>query len=148
MEGNMFKTCLALLVVIAVLFILGSSGCGKKSVNPKDIDGEIVGTWNWVKTYGGIGGQLITPDSVGYTKQYVFSSDNMYYTYRNMTQHTGTGWYGLGDSVDCMGVKTDALFLEIGDPIQLQGLAFPNSDTMIIYDCCIDCYSHTYVRLK
>ena len=45
----------------------------------------LIGDWEWVKSVGGIGGNTITPESVGYTKTIHFPNDSVYVEDRNDT---------------------------------------------------------------
>lgn len=43
----------------------------------------LVGTYEWQRTYGGIGGTTITPDSVNYTQKLVINDEAKAFLYRD-----------------------------------------------------------------
>jgi hypothetical protein len=60
-----------LVIPIICLSFLMCAGRGKKGAEP-DLSHRILGKWNWVESVGGFAGVRLTPESVGYTKKYVF----------------------------------------------------------------------------
>jgi hypothetical protein len=63
--------------VISVLAIL--MGCTKNTTDITPAD--LVGTWEWVKTSGGIAGSTQTPQTLGYTYRVTYTKDGRYLQY-------------------------------------------------------------------
>ena len=73
----MGKNIMHLLILAICLSFVTCAGSGRKSAEP-DFSFRILGEWEWVESFGGFAGEHRTPESVGYTKKYVFRPDHTF----------------------------------------------------------------------
>jgi hypothetical protein len=110
--------------------------------NEPQVFDRLIGGWEWVRSVGGIGGNTITPESVGYTKETYFQRDSTYQEYRNDTLFLSTRFRlyqrPLGEDT------VDVLQIDDSQPLQIVNAT---DSTIELMDECIDCYSHFYRRL-
>lgn len=120
------------------MIILTTQGCENFEVAPK---ADILGSWKWINSSGGIDGRVETPSSTGY-EVYIEFTNKKFRKYLN-------------------GALVDELSYSIqeGQSIRTTGntepVAFENGTTqsielydnkLILYDECFDCFQHEYVR--
>ena len=110
----------------------------------KEFNHPIIGKWNWVESFGGIGGVRLTPESEGYTKTHVYSPDSTFLGFRNdslmiVAKYSITRklvWY-----------KYMAEVLQVGEQIE-QIIEFWGNDTLGLGDHVVDGFGHLFVRIK
>ncbi|MEO1714379.1 MAG: hypothetical protein AAFU60_13690 [Bacteroidota bacterium] len=122
-------------LTFAVLLLLSLSACQKE-----DIPVEIVGEWEWLSSIGGFAPVLRNPVTEGYerlweiTERHVieyrdgeeFSKER--YSISTETRKDGVLEYWLS-------VKNDFMYTwEV------------RNDSLILYDACVDCSTHLYIR--
>jgi hypothetical protein len=71
----------SVILVIGIFSLIGV-GCSRKSVKPDEYH-RILGKWSWLESWDGIGGVHLTPESIGYTKTYVFQPNRNFLQYKN-----------------------------------------------------------------
>lgn len=132
------------LAVMAIgVLLLISFGCGKKSVR-SEFSHPIIGKWNWVESFGGIGGVRLTPESEGYTKTYIFNPDFTFLGYRNDSLMI-TGEYGITRKLVWDSYMAEVLQIE-GQIEQI--IEFQGNDTLGLGDHMVDGFGHLFVRIK
>ena len=139
------KTPILLSAIITLIFLLSiNSGCRKNNTITGSQPTDIYGSWNWLKTSGGFAYQEYFPPP---KMRQVYNEDGTFQLYRNDSLKTSTtftvrremtGW--SPDSVNVIHYK---------DSIQFQPQMFNSgSDSLILRDLCIDCFTHIYKRIQ
>ncbi len=134
--------------IVTLIFCTLSCGCSKQTSPTEPEPQGIYGSWNWVKSVGGIAGLTITPAAAGYTERLVLKSDNNCESYRNDTLVATTQFtirrevtlFSL-DSVDVIHYADTNRFMK-------QIISVIGSDTLGLIDLCYDCFGHTYMRTQ
>lgn len=104
------------------------------------------GSWNWVKSEGGIAGVTITPASTGYTRNIVYNYNLSYESYKNDSLEFISPfsiYYVTESPVDTFPVIHYEALPEYRD----QMIFSITRDTLVLSDRCIDCFIHTYVKV-
>jgi len=112
---------------------------------PQTITVGEVGTWIWVSSVGGIGGDTTYADSVDYTRQLTFDSEGNYSYLRNGFIESAGTYAVLSTALvaDTMpswviGYSDDRLPWDVIDDI--------GPDTIVLKQITADGYSQTYLR--
>lgn len=133
----------AKIIIIILFFVLVSLFCAACSDSDSDEDNDesIVGTWNWYKTSGGIGGIIQTPASTGETKRVVFESNG------NVTFYTNDA-ITLSSTYTLSKEKT-ILSDQILPVVKVQGFdtyvySFPYTDELELQEAVVDGFIHNY----
>ena len=127
---KLISTIMLLILFITLLF----PSCTKYA-DTSYLESALCGTWNWDSSSGGFTGkQLITPETLGYTKQLRFSSEGEYQEYHGSTLVITSRYsvvmkntiYGLhevicfSDSTECLSdkviMKVSEISLHLSDP--------------------------------
>lgn len=132
---------------IVILTIIGS--CSKDKVVDNSIyietPSELIGSWNWVNTTGGIGGSYSTPQSTGETKRIEFDSNNNFKYYINdikKAEHKFQVEKGTTiTSHDSVIILRNILGVR-------QSLTFRTLDTIVLFDEFYDGYSYYFNRIR
>ncbi len=101
---------------------------------------ELLGSWEWDASTGGIAGMRLTPDSTGYTIRLTFHADDTFVWHRS-DQTPLAGRYRLFRRDGNWYVRyhpSDEHFL----PEQRIQILAP--DTLLLHDQCEDCFSHRF----
>lgn len=106
---------------------------------------SIIGSWRWIRSVGGFAGQILTPDSVGYSLQYDFQEDSTLTIYKNGQPETQSSFSVKTETV-WAGVSVQTLYME-NEPIR-RVISFSAPDTLVLIDDCMDCYISTYIKMK
>jgi hypothetical protein len=135
---------------LIVILILGTTifGCSTGVAPTEPRLPDIYGNWQWVKSVGGFAGTTVTPATAGYTQRVVLKSGNTCEYYKNDTLMT-TAQFAIyrektsfsSDSVDVIHYLAPVHFFD-------QIVSQAGSDTLALADLCMDCFKHTYVRIK
>jgi hypothetical protein len=145
-------------VKIQILFIVLISSfmgaCRKDITTPNSASEKLFGKWTWIQSSGGIGGNLKSPKTEGYSNSIEFSDKGIYKTFKDGKQ-TDKMKYSLteGKSIYLPGKGIIIEFKDIGlfdkdnTPLK-QSMQFFGNDTLFLSEECYDCYSHLYVREK
>lgn len=115
------------------------------------LDPNIIGTWEWEQSSGGISGQTIHSDSVSYTQFLEIESSGKAVWYLD-GEEVSEFKVGLGDIYEY-----DGLFVMVpvdtatGDPKE-DGIKIVieevNTIRMILQEECADCYSHLFLSYE
>jgi hypothetical protein len=132
-----------LVIPIICLSFLMCAGHAKRLAEP-DLSLRIVGEWEWVESFGGFAGEHRTPESVGYTKTYVFRPDHTFLQYRDDTLFS-TRKYKITEKV--VWKKERAKVLEI-EGMTDQIIEFEGDDTLRLAGHCYDCFSEVFIRIN
>jgi hypothetical protein len=111
---------------------------------------NIVGTWEWVDTSGGIAGERFSSESTGYAVQVEFLDTGTMLVYRDLAllhttsyalSHGPMGWTVIADSTSTFPHP----------PLQYQAPFFcvftqesPDGLLLNARDSCVDCYASVY----
>jgi hypothetical protein len=125
------KNCLS--VAIATVFVLSLIAC--QADNEKlDSDAGLVGTWEWVRTDGGLAFHIHeTPSSSGQTVHLKFTRDKKFYRFVNGTL-SASGTYSLANK-KCIHSAENKTLISFSEP-SIQEMMIDNlhSDTLEISD--------------
>lgn len=137
MKYMLFK----LMWIVVMVGVLFCPGC-KKTDESSDIN--LWYRWEWVQSSGGIAGEVLTPQSEGYTQAVEFEENGAYTKYRNNAVVT-SGTYTINRAVSILdGQEYDMVVFDDGSPTQ--AIALVNERNLILREDCFDCYTHNYQR--
>lgn len=128
-------------ILIVILLITGAIAC-EPAPKPEQ-GGELLGSWKWLNSSGGIGGWTETPESTGQNIRIEITKER-YLKYINDTLEADMS-YSL--DIDTTGVYSrDSLLIRYENgheqTYRTQG------DTLYLIDAaCLDCYGHTYKKI-
>lgn len=109
---------------------------------------RLFGSWRWVSSQGGWGGQLQTPESTGQTRTAIFRSDGLARFLRNDSLVTQVR-YSLESLYDREGNQYLIIRYLVPEYVLApQQVAFGEKDTLYLRDTCMDCYYHVYTRIR
>lgn len=63
-----------------IVTLLGFMGCSKDTTTETTTD-DLIGTWEWVRTTGGVAGINDTPKTLGYTYKVTYTKEGRYLQY-------------------------------------------------------------------
>lgn len=134
------------ITIISLLLFLYLPGCSKVT-SPTEPVLDVLGNWNWVESVGGFAGRTMTPKSEGFTLRLVFKFDNRSEFYRNDTLSASTKFtisrQVIGsDSVKVISYENNPYMYKS------QYITVVHNDTLILQDLCMDCYRHTFTRIR
>ena len=132
MNGRVRLSLLALMLV----------ACSSASVEP-GID-RLEGTWQWVRSTGGIAGNTITPASEGFNVQFRFSG-NQVTVLRNDSVRATSTYTVRGDELTYQ--PSISVFTFDGG-VDTQTLTPVAADSLLLSDPCCDRYSHLFVKVR
>lgn len=107
---------------------------------------QIVGKWNWIQSFGGYAGHLITPQSEGYSKTIIFDVNKYYSVFRNDTLTEKIKFQITYEDIWVDQGLEEILNIE-GDPIK-QVIEFKGVDTLKLIEHCMDCFNHTLIKIQ
>lgn len=130
---------------IAGLAIVLFAGC-HSSGHPKDPDAvgtsDILGSWAWVESTGGIAGITKTPQSSGESWTIEFRKDGTYREVRNGQETTGT--YGIEKRASIFDHEMRPAIVIQGRADQIPGRT--GKDRLTLSDNVYDGFNNTFVR--
>ena len=130
------------LISFAVLVLIY---CSCTIIDSRSNQSKIVGQWEWIYSTGGFAGQVITPDSAGFSgRHFNFKSDYSFSFFRADTL-VQTGKYTFEERDDNIIIN---YITGHEDSFLNQRVKFRGSDTLILADECYDCYINTYIRIQ
>jgi hypothetical protein len=137
----------AALLVLAATLQAPDDAFAKCSDEPP----KIVGTWEWVDTYGGFAGESFTPESTGYEIQMEFRENGTVLVYQNLELLLVTS-YTLSREPSGWTVIVDSSSRFPHPPIQYETDFFcvttqesRDGPSLQATDACADCYMTRYV---
>ena len=68
------------------IFSFFLTSCSKDISIPNPELEKLFGFWNWIQSSGGIGGQTITPATVGYSQTVEYNNNGIYKIYKDGIQ--------------------------------------------------------------
>lgn len=107
---------------------------------------EIMGTWNWISSSGGIAGVTYTPESTGENIILEFTPDSIYREYRNDTLIIETGFRIILSKSIYSQDSTKMIELESG--VFNRSYVFDSPNDLILRDEMYDGFSSHYRRMK
>lgn len=122
-------------LTIALLFILVVSACQKE-----DTPVEIVGEWEWLSSIGGFAPVLSTPDTEGYERIWEITERHII-EYRDGEEFSKER-YSISNAERPDGTLEQ--WLSVNDDFMYSWDV--RNDSLILYDACIDCSTHYYLR--
>ena len=128
--------------IICLSFLMCARSGGR--LDEPDLSHKLVGEWEWVESFGGFAGEHRTPESVGYTKTYVFRPDHTFLHYRDGTL-VFSAEYRIVEKV--VWKKDRAKVLEIEEMTD-KIIGFNGNDTLGLTGHCYDCFSEVFIRIK
>lgn len=137
----MIRTMTAVLAVA-----IAGPGCTTSSIT--GLSGDLVGSWEWIQSEGGIFPQVRTPETEGIEREVTFLSTGIVRVFENGVQVVETTWE---TAVAPQGAPhSGKAIIRYGQPalgFEEQAFAFPSSDTLVLDDGCCDAFVHTYHRI-
>jgi len=137
MKARAFKLIWAV-VIFGVLFYPGCKKLESSKFN------QLYYTWEWVQSIGGVGGELRTPTSEGYTQSIDFEENGSYTIYRNnLVFRSGT--YTITSAVSSLDQQEyDMVVFDDGTPPQ--AITQLSDHELTLREDCLDCFTHSYRR--
>jgi len=136
-------------VLAIIIFAALGVHCGKEKTLAGPREGPpatLVGSWSWQKSVGGIAGVTLTPQSTGHTQGLVFRSYGICERYRDDTLIVA-GQYSIAREKTWAFPDTVAVIYYQNNWQEPQATQI-RGDTLELVDLCIDCFGHTYVRVR
>jgi hypothetical protein len=123
--------------------LAGLTGCaGDNAVGPA-LPG-LAGSWTWVSSTGGFGGDTRTPVTAGYGARIEFRADGRFEEHRNDSLTRTTTYVVVREPTIFHAEPTDVI--RFGDAGMAQEAGIAPGDTLLLADLCNDCYFHVYTR--
>jgi hypothetical protein len=118
----------------------------EQSTSTQADSGQIYGSWQWIKTTGGFGPGLKTPQSEGYTAKAVFKLEGIAQYFRN---DTIINQYQFSIIKDTSYSHISYLLHLLGTESYLDQLInFHGSDSLVLSDNASDAFYNFYVRIR
>ncbi|MFQ5453698.1 MAG: hypothetical protein ACE5D6_05880 [Candidatus Zixiibacteriota bacterium] len=127
-----------------LLTLLVLTHCGERPNDPNE-GKSLMGSWHWVKSCGGLNGNCITPDSVGYDKLVIISQDSIYSEYHDDSLIIQKKFTVEKREWIVNHTMMDALLIDSWYTDMI--IIFYSNDTLTLNENCSDCFDHTYVKL-
>ncbi|MFV9552579.1 hypothetical protein [Algibacter sp. PT7-4] len=122
-----------LLLFVGITFL----NCSNNDDNSQEL--QLIGTWNWVESSGGIDGRTETPTSTGNSMKIEISSNSVKrYLNGNLESE-------LTYSTEFEEYNGEQ-WLKIIYENEWEQHVDLNTDYLILYDRCSDCFQYEYVR--
>lgn len=153
---DIMKNLRSPLVLLTLCFSLLLWSCKKEDAPeisfPDSESKQLIGTWNWIGTYGGFtGSDVIDPSTEGYSQQIEFTNNGYVYEYQNGRKLSPSA-YSLVKAKSIF--NSEERYMLIFDKAPTynstncrQSYQFSGSDSLILNEECYDAYGHLYVRL-
>lgn len=132
--------------VASILMLAWTSACSSAAVGPSP--DRLFGEWRWLRSVGGIAGEVRTPESEGFTRTVRFLQPDRVEFLQDGTLEAATR-FDLRpgrDDVD----PPDVVRIVYRDPVpggfQEQYVSFAEPDGLVLTDLCCDGFESTYVR--
>jgi hypothetical protein len=131
-------------IILFILILLSICSPGCNITSPPITEHKIIGSWTWLESCCGFGGDLRTPENTGHNIEVRFTASYNYYQYDNRILERDT-YYSISEKIIWGNVVDNVLKIDNDDEMIIQ---FNSADTLLLTDTCIDCYRHKYVRIK
>jgi len=121
---------------------VGLAETGSWSAEKEPRTPAVIGSWSWIKSVGGIAGWELTPPPA---VRIEYSKDGVFSYYRNDTLVSTTSYTITLERARMSFLNVDVI--HYGDSLRFVPQQFLIvDDTLHLFDQCVDCYSHRYVR--
>jgi hypothetical protein len=143
-------------IVLTIIFILTFLSCKKDNENDIQKLNTVVGDWTWLKSYGGLTGNVMqTPASTNSTKRIIFKDNGEFvmiengHTTQNTTYFTSREKSTLFlDTFNFVTVNYKFIINGKYTIIPMRYIIQSMSDTLEIDEDVYDGFVHTYLRNK
>lgn len=127
--------------IFLYLLILGTlASCSKKDNFQASTD--LLGTWNWVKSTGGISGTVETPESTGNQITLEITEDT-YKKFVNGNLEIEQSYVIVKGQSIWTPVISDLIILEDDSKLSVD----ISGDKLILYEECYDCFQNEYIKI-
>lgn len=127
--------------LLPLLLIIIFVSCSNNNDDDDSIDNQLVGSWNWLESSGGIAGTTTTPASTGNTMTMVISNNSLkQFTNGNLTLQTN---YTIEvRKSEIFGGQREMIIYENGfkKSFEIKG------DKLTLFDECSDCFQSMYEK--
>lgn len=127
------------LLVFSIAFVLAS--CQKDNGLKNS---SILGSWEWLKSSGGIAGVVYTPETQGYSQLIEFNANDIYKLYRNGQLQNEAHYTLLQDTSILSNTMVDMVQYEDGSRQSFSSSS--NDDTLFLREDVFDGFDHIYIR--
>mgnify|MGYP001814671050 CR=1 FL=1 len=123
-------------LLIPILAVLMLTGCSKDTVEGNDL----LGTWQWVETSGGMDGTIESPQTTGNDILLEITETSIKRYINGDLESDLTYTLQTGESI--RGGQREIISYENDwkQSVELSG------NQLILYDECYDCYQHEYIK--
>ena len=149
MINNFFKKIVNLYKAVLFLSILFFSFLSISYIEgisvPQPEFEHLFGKWKWIESSGGFAGQTLSPSTEHYEKRIEYLRKGIYKVYKNDKKESQTKFkFKEGKSIFS---RKLGYLIEYADG-RIQSFKLEGKDTLYIYEECMDCYSHVYIKQK
>jgi hypothetical protein len=139
-----------ILLSVVLLPFIGS--CQKETYNTEKVGSGLTGKWEWIRSTGGIGGYVLTPESTGRNVVIEFTSGNVFRYYLNgQLQYSYPYHLEIGSTI--YGSEPTSIIKYGSSPgqsyhfgsIEIDGQTYQE---LVLKDECYDCYTSEYKRIS
>jgi len=126
---------------LSVLSGMALVGCG--GLTAPELEAQIVGSWTWIESTGGIAGVTRTPDSTGEMLALRFESNGVVQVFRNGQFERAVGYTTTPSRDDA------TLSVQYDEPLfgfDSQTVSLPDRDTLVLTDPCCDGFAYRFGR--
>lgn len=124
--------------LVLLLMILTLITCKKDD----EIEGkDLYGKWNWVSSISGLNGNILTPQTEGYTQSMEFKATRKVEFRKNDTVTSEKSFSITHDAK----ISTLPIIKVEDDPTWSYKT---KTDTLFLYNVCPTCYNEKYVKVK
>lgn len=133
-------------MTMALVMAIAGPGCTGSSI--AGFSEDLVGTWEWVQSEGGIFHQIRTPETEGIVREVTFLSTGIVRVEENGVLVVETTWE---TAVAPQGTShAGKPIVRYGQPtigFEEQAFSFPAADSLVLDDGCCDAFVHTFHRI-
>lgn len=122
------------------------AGC-KQNMPTQAGSNQLYGSWQWIKTQGGLAGQTYTPNSTGYTAKVVFLVNGFAQYYRNDTLTSLVKFTIVKKKLSSNDIEVELLHFNNGNFLFDQVINFQGSDSLLLSDYAADGFNYFYTRI-
>ena len=106
---------------------------------------RLFGKWKWIESSGGFAGQILSPSTEHYEKYIEYLRKGIHKVYKNDKKESQMKFkFKEGKSIFS---HKPGYLIEYADG-RMQSFKFGGKDTLYLYEECMDCYSHVYIKQK
>ncbi|MCF8371937.1 MAG: hypothetical protein K9H64_09960 [Bacteroidales bacterium] len=126
--------------IFLFLLIIGTlSSCSKKDSFLNSTD--LLGTWTWIKSTGGISGTVETPESTG-NQVTIEITEDMFAKYVNGVLEQELSYYLVKGQSIWTPQLSDLMIFEDESKQSVE----MDDNKLILYDECYDCFQNEYIK--